>query len=137
MFRDNSIEASLANVSSLAILAPFAWAQVEIEGALARQAATKEGKAGRPKAQVEQHPASGLISWSVPVGSCGIPKSARAGTSRVRVCAPSTSEFDHRLEPAPEHPFAVERHLLRIHHLGKARVLHHLGVNRSWHRFET
>src|SRR4051812_5192005 len=33
----------------------------------------------------------------------------------------------HRaLEPAEDHPLAVERHLLRVHHLGEARVLHHV-----------
>src|SRR5207249_4010187 len=39
------------------------------------------------------------------------------------------SARDDGLEPAPEHPFAVEGHRLGVHHLGQARVLHRLGVD--------
>jgi hypothetical protein len=36
---------------------------------------------------------------------------------------------NERLEPAPEHPLAVEGHRLGIHHVGQAWILHGLGVD--------
>src|SRR5688572_33314441 len=43
------------------------------------------------------------------------------------------SELDDRLEPAPEHPLAVERHVLRVHELLplgiRHEVLHHFLVD--------
>src|SRR5712672_3202384 len=37
------------------------------------------------------------------------------------------SGVDHHLESAPEHALAVERHVLRVHHLRQSLVLHDLG----------
>src|SRR5258706_4727922 len=35
-------------------------------------------------------------------------------------------QLDDRLEPAPNHPLGVEGQALHVHHVGEARVLHHL-----------
>src|SRR5262245_8967558 len=47
------------------------------------------------------------------------------------VAAPDAgaSKVDHRLEAAVAHALHVEGHLRRVHHLGKARVFHHLGIH--------
>src|SRR2546425_9042854 len=43
------------------------------------------------------------------------------------VTAIDRSGVDHHLESAPEHALAVERHVLRVHHLRQSLVLHDLG----------
>jgi len=60
------------------------------------------------------------------VGACPALETAPAlGASN---CVPVHSDPDHYLEPAPEHPLAIERHRSRIHHAREARILHHGGI---------
>src|SRR5258708_21902254 len=39
------------------------------------------------------------------------------------------SGFEQEFEAAVDHPLGVERHGFRVHHVGQARILHHLGVD--------
>src|SRR5258708_12207471 len=39
------------------------------------------------------------------------------------------SGYEQELEAAVDHPLGVERHGFRVHHVGQARILHHLGVD--------
>src|SRR5690348_18466071 len=68
-------------------------------------------------------------------GACSRPETRRSSSSvivtgcAVELIRAGESDRDEQLESAVDEPLAVERLLLRVHHLGKPRVLHHLGVD--------
>src|SRR6267378_1744902 len=61
---------------------------------------------------------------SKPASTAPMRRSPRSGRC---VSLMALSCIDHDLEPTPEHALAVERHVLRVHHLRQALVLHDLG----------
>src|SRR6267378_4835394 len=61
---------------------------------------------------------------SKPASTAPMRRSPRRGRC---VSLMALSCIDHDLEPTPEHALAVERHVLRVHHLRQALVLHDLG----------
>src|SRR5260221_5671712 len=61
---------------------------------------------------------------SKPASTAPMRRSPRRGRC---VSLMALSCIDHDLEPTPEHALAVERHVLRLHHLREALVLHDLG----------
>ena len=64
-----------------------------------------------------------LVRGSVTLTTVAAPHHCPTATSLNRI------EGNRDLEPAPNHALAIEWQVFRIHHFGKPRVLHHLGID--------
>src|SRR5262245_21487928 len=117
-------------LSPAAVLPRSATCAVKRTRLPARSSGASESRSFGPSASAICPSSSGIA----PALGCGrsfasTVVATSSSATAARDLTPDASQRHDRLEPAVDHALGVERHRLRVHHAGEARVLHHLRVD--------